>query len=868
MDSKKNFFNDYKNPPVEYRPQYFWFLNHDMQINEMKKQLDLIKKNGGGGAFLHARHGRITPYLSEKWLEICSEAIDYGNKIGLQVWLYDEDGFPSGFCKGKTIEPNPKDFSANFIVLNNEFEVEAGEKLNVTINLEHSTSEIYGILAIPVKETDLNYEIIDYPKSCLDITDCAIEKAQHKFILEWIAPESHSLWLVCPFIREWNTRAANVLSMKAMQRFIDITHQKYYEYFRKRNIENLMGNTIPGIFTDEPGVQYCIGDKSWRRIIVFTPEMEQDYLKRYDMPLLFGLPSVFYEVKENINYRLNFWEMAADLYSKAYFRQIYDWCEKHNIWATGHLANDSNLFNQVRDQIDFFKAAKYFHLGPSDQLGTVFRAQFEKSYSLAETDNMMTPRFAGSSARLYNQPRVISECFGSSGWQISLERQKILVDWQIANGVNLFIPHDFSYSIAGPRKRDHPPAFERSSYFDEISVLNDYIGRLCYIFSQSENSKSPRPLRIGLVYGNRTILADMNPMKGNDAAMAHDAQAYIIDILQRLHYDFDILPEEVIIESKIEDKHLVYGKNEYDMLVFAALRTIKSKLYHKIINFYEKGGKILFIQKIPDKFYSSRNHPILSQNHKQTSNPFLDIISISKEKDSDMNSHQNDKDGIISFLKAQTYPIYKNNLLPIVNNILRKTREPNISIVLNKTEKEIGDIAVRQLQFNEGKNEAIFLANVSKNIYRQCRVKIHPIKSIQNQQDIDFFILDAVDGTISKIKPLKEYQMKDGVIVLILDFLAVQSYLFLIDYREDNKQDQSLFEDSDDIEEIENLTAINPYIPPNLELINEINEWNIYPTRLNILNLDKWKVNFSVEKMGIERPSYLVAKIKHLIEIE
>ena len=41
-----------------------------------------------------------TEYLSDKWFECVSAAVDEAKKNGMFSWLYDEDRWPSGTCGG------------------------------------------------------------------------------------------------------------------------------------------------------------------------------------------------------------------------------------------------------------------------------------------------------------------------------------------------------------------------------------------------------------------------------------------------------------------------------------------------------------------------------------------------------------------------------------------------------------------------------------------------------------------------------------------------------------------------------------------------------------------------------------------------
>ena len=59
----------FKNPPEEYSAAPFWFLNGDLDDNELKRQLSEMKEKGVDKVILHSRKGCEVEYLSEKWFE-------------------------------------------------------------------------------------------------------------------------------------------------------------------------------------------------------------------------------------------------------------------------------------------------------------------------------------------------------------------------------------------------------------------------------------------------------------------------------------------------------------------------------------------------------------------------------------------------------------------------------------------------------------------------------------------------------------------------------------------------------------------------------------------------------------------------------
>ena len=97
----------FKNPSEEYSAAPFWFLNGDLDDNELKRQLSEMKEKGVDKVILHSRKGCEVEYLSEKWFEKIGVILNECEKIGLTVLIYDEDNWPSGYAGGKVTEENP-----------------------------------------------------------------------------------------------------------------------------------------------------------------------------------------------------------------------------------------------------------------------------------------------------------------------------------------------------------------------------------------------------------------------------------------------------------------------------------------------------------------------------------------------------------------------------------------------------------------------------------------------------------------------------------------------------------------------------------------------------------------------------------------
>ncbi|MBR2321175.1 MAG: hypothetical protein IKA57_03465, partial [Clostridia bacterium] len=53
-----------------------------------------------GGVFAHSRAGLKIKYLGEEWFDAFDYSAKECERLGLDLYIYDEDGWPSGFAGG------------------------------------------------------------------------------------------------------------------------------------------------------------------------------------------------------------------------------------------------------------------------------------------------------------------------------------------------------------------------------------------------------------------------------------------------------------------------------------------------------------------------------------------------------------------------------------------------------------------------------------------------------------------------------------------------------------------------------------------------------------------------------------------------
>ncbi len=347
----------FKDPPNEFRMMPFWFWNHEMVEKEVERQIRDHMEHGIGGEFIHPRHGRLTPYMGQRWLENVENAADIGKELGMPMFLYDEDNWPSGPAGGIITGPYNPQNRGKYIILFDEMDFEGGEKVSYELDYLKLGIEtnFYAAIAVPEPE---RYPFFD------DVIDKQIDvsKNVNGKIFEWEAPEGND-WQVIFFCIGINPADANlngyidILRKETVKDFIQETHEKYAQWFISRGKEDYLGTIVPGIFTDEPSMAHNnMGAGNLLEWFTFTPEMPQVFKEMFGYEFNDTLIAMYHDVGEKTaKYRCEQWVCRTKMYVEAFYKQIYEVCEKYNWRHTGHINSEGNFPAHILNHGDFFE---------------------------------------------------------------------------------------------------------------------------------------------------------------------------------------------------------------------------------------------------------------------------------------------------------------------------------------------------------------------------------------------------------------------------------------------------------------------------------------------------------------------------------
>lgn len=575
-ENKMSLSKDFKKPSKEYRGKPFWAWNGKLEKDEAVRQLKIFKEMGFGGAFMHSRVGLETEYLSKDWFDVVNACVEEGRKNGQELWLYDEDRWPSG-AAGGLVTKDPQYRSRHLKV-----------QISDPETFKPSGNEI-ALFSAEIKEKNAkNIKRINADKT---------GTCKGKILAFSVELEKESSWFNdCTYL--------DTLSEKAVNKFIEVTHEAY-----RKNCSKDLGSVIPGIFTDEP---HYGGDefKENEGFTQWTDAVPETFRKRYGYDLLEHLPELFFiaDAEEFSKVRRDYRDCLSYLFSHNFGKLIYDWCDKNNIMYTGHVLSEGTLRSQTMTCGSTMRFYEYMHTPGID----ILCAQNLKRDGGREPE-ILTAKQCESVRNQFRRKWMLSELYGCTGWHFTFAEHKAVGDWQAAMGVNLRCQHLAWYTMKGEAKRDYPASISfQSSWYKDYPVVEDYFSRVNLMLSQGE------PVRdIGIIHpiestwglhlaGTRTSSdghgfsasdPDWINKKGKAIDFLDLSIVELQDILLEEHYDFDYIDEDILANhGAVENQSLKVALAKYKTVIIPPSLSLRKTTCDILSRFIDNGGKVIFME--------------------------------------------------------------------------------------------------------------------------------------------------------------------------------------------------------------------------------------------------------------------------------
>ena len=284
--NQKDLLSLLENPPEEFSPVPFWFLNDRLEEDELRRQLRDFRTHGVSAVVLHPRMGMdpAVAYLSPAFFTGLGAAIRAAAELDMRVVLYDEGMYPSGSASGLVVKGHP-DLASRGIALTEQ--------------------------PLPGDRV-----------LCRGDQGCIVERFSGGTIRGIHFGEDDGEPGAPP--------SADILNPEAVARFISLTHEAYWREFGA-----YFGTVIRGFFTDEPDIlgRNVSGMMPWTRGFakIFTDAGG-------DLHGLFAL----FTGAENEDTRL-YHRLILAREGEVYYGSLSRWCAAHGIALMGHPQRSDDI---------------------------------------------------------------------------------------------------------------------------------------------------------------------------------------------------------------------------------------------------------------------------------------------------------------------------------------------------------------------------------------------------------------------------------------------------------------------------------------------------------------------------------------------
>ncbi len=439
VHSFRSLQESFTSPGKRFGSAPLWVWNKDVDSASIRTMLQQFKDNAFGGVFVHPRAGLVTPYLSDQWVSLYQFTVQEAKRIGLDVWIYDENSYPSGFAGGHVPYAMPESYNQ-------------GQML-----------ELHKVKTLP---DDISSYFICLKNENGKFTDFTANTGPEKYKTGDYYLFKKTFYYSSPWYGGFSY--VDLMVKGVTEKFIEQTMTGYEKAFGAE-----FGKTVPGIFSDEPNieVQYA-GNIRW------SPDLFSAFYKKWGYHPETYLPCLFEETGEWKKVRHNYYQTLLQLFIDRWSKPYSAYTSKKKLEWTGHYwEHEWPNINHGPDNMAMYAWPQ------RPGIDMLFN-QFDENNMNAQFGNIRSVKELASVANQLGKKRTLSETYGGGGWELTFKDMKRLGDWEFALGINTLNQHLSFMSIRGARKYDYPQSFSyHTPWWPYYAGLNRYFARLALALS-------------------------------------------------------------------------------------------------------------------------------------------------------------------------------------------------------------------------------------------------------------------------------------------------------------------------------------------------------------------------------------------------
>lgn len=423
-------------PGREFSTGPLWVWNDLLTEDQIRGTLRDLAGQQVKQVWVHPRPGLMTPYLGKDWFRLWKIALDEAQRLDMNVWIYDENSYPSGFAGGWVPERMPEARGRGLHFAPSRSAPKAGDSFLAVYRLEGDRAED---VTARVRAGE------------------ALPEAN--YLVASVARAANSPW-------HGGRCYVDLLYPGVTEKFLDVTLEAY-----RREIGPEFGRRVPGVFTDEPNIRPTGG-------LPWTDGLPQAFQKRWGYDLVGVLPALAGPAGDWRRVRHNYFEVLHEQFVEHWARPYHDYCGKHGLEWTGHYWDHE--WPQCAGVPDNMAMYAWQQRPAIDCLMNQYREDTH-----AQFGNVRMARELSSVANQLGLKRTLCEVYGAGGWDLRFEDMKRIGDWLEVLGVNTLNQHLSYVTLRGARKRDHPQSFSyHEPWWEAYHVSAGYLARLSAALSQ------------------------------------------------------------------------------------------------------------------------------------------------------------------------------------------------------------------------------------------------------------------------------------------------------------------------------------------------------------------------------------------------
>lgn len=564
--------NTFRNPPCEYRAAPFWAWNCDLNKDLLLREIDQMKRMGMGGFHMHVRTGMSTTYLSDGFMQLIRDCVDKAKEERMRAYLYDEDRWASGAAGGYVTREER--YRARYLLFTT-VSYEQAEENPASVPVDSPRTGKGRLLARYAVRLNDEGELAEYRL----LKDGQQADAAETAWYAYLEIEKESPWFN-------NQTYVNTLDKKAIERFVEITHERYKEV-----VGNEFGGAVQSIFSDEPQFsrKTTLGFAGEKKDVVlpWTDDLPDTFRAAYGEELLAGLPELYWELPGGAVslIRYHYHDHIAERFAEGFADTVGTWCARNGLLLTGHMMEEPTLKSQTAALGEAMRSYRSFQLPGIDML--------------CDWREYTTAKQAQSAAHQFGCPGVMSELYGVTNWDFDFRGHKLAGDWQAALGVTLRVPHLTWVSMEGEAKRDYPASIGyQSPWYTEYPMVEDHFARLNTVLTRGKAQ-----VRLGVIHPVESYWLHWGPSEAT-ALVRDEMDEHFQSLAQWLLYgliDFDYISESLLPQQcEAGNAPLSVGEMAYDVVLVPDCQTLRATTVDRLESFVAAGGRLVFAGRIPE----------------------------------------------------------------------------------------------------------------------------------------------------------------------------------------------------------------------------------------------------------------------------